>query len=293
MLNYNHLYYFHIAAVEGSVAGAAQRLGVTQPTVSEQVRSLERTLGVSLFERQPTGLRLTQSGRLTFEHTSIMFRAGERLAEALGHGSSEIPRTLRIGISGAVARTTTTDFLMPLLALTDCMPSIRGGDGLELMRELRSNDLDLVLTETEPPEAARRGLEVVLIDRMTLIAVAAPDVQPAPDWQNVGLVNYRSTSGFRWDVESYLDAHSLRPRIVGETDDALFLLESAARGGYVAFVPRSIARDAIANGRLRSIAQLDGSHAGVHALYQDGATADLARRAVDVLLTHVRSLHSD
>jgi len=52
MLNYNHLHYFHVAALEGSVAGAAVKLGVTQPTVSEQVRSLERALGVSLFERQ-------------------------------------------------------------------------------------------------------------------------------------------------------------------------------------------------------------------------------------------------
>lgn len=54
MLNYNHLYYFHVAALEGSVAAAAVRLGVTQPTVSEQVRALERALEVSLFERQST-----------------------------------------------------------------------------------------------------------------------------------------------------------------------------------------------------------------------------------------------
>mgnify|MGYP001043149089 CR=1 FL=1 len=50
MLNYNHLYYFHVAAIEGSVAGAAERLGVTAATVSEQVRALERALGKKLFE---------------------------------------------------------------------------------------------------------------------------------------------------------------------------------------------------------------------------------------------------
>jgi DNA-binding transcriptional LysR family regulator len=41
MLDYNHLYYFHVAATAGSVANAAQRLGVTQPTVSEQVKAIE------------------------------------------------------------------------------------------------------------------------------------------------------------------------------------------------------------------------------------------------------------
>jgi len=54
-----------------------------------------------------------------------MFRAGERLSEALGHNVGELPRTLRIGISSSVARTTTTDFLMPLLGLEGCVPSIR------------------------------------------------------------------------------------------------------------------------------------------------------------------------
>lgn len=289
MLNYNHLHYFHVAALEGSVASAAERLGVTQPTVSEQVRALERALGVSLFERHSTGLRLTEAGRLTFEHTSVMFRAGERLAEALGQRTSSVPRSLRIGISSSVARTTSADFLMPLLAIEDCMPSVRAGDAVELLRDLRGAELDLVLCESEPPEAAARGLECSKLDTMTLIAVGPPGLNPAPDWQDVGLVNYRASSAFRWDIEAYLDEHGLRPRIAAEADDALFLVEAAARGGHVAFVPRSVARDAIANGRLVKLAELDSSHAGVYALFQDNATSELARRAVAVLVDHVQS----
>ncbi len=289
MLNYNHLYYFHVAALEGSVAGAAGRLGVTQPTVSEQVRALERALGVSLFERHPTGLRLTESGRLAFEHTSVMFRAGEHLAQALGHGPVDTPKNLRIGLSGSVARTTTTDFLMPLLALEQCMPSIRAGDTVELLRDLRGSELDLVLCETEPPLPAQRGLEIVQLDTMTLIAVGPPALELAPDWQNARMIHYRGTSAFRWDVDSYLDAQGLRPKIAAESDDALFLVEAAARGGYVAFVPKSIARDAISAGRLAVLAELSTEHAGVFALYQDGATADLARQAVAILIEYVRT----
>jgi len=65
-LNYNHLYYFHVAALEGSVAAAAQRLGVTAATVSEQLRTLERALAHDLFERTQSGLKLTDAGRLAF-----------------------------------------------------------------------------------------------------------------------------------------------------------------------------------------------------------------------------------
>lgn len=284
MLNYNHLYYFHTAATEGSIASAAQRLGVSQGTVSEQVRTLERTLRVSLFERQPGGLKLTEAGRLAFEHTSVMFRAGERLSEALGHDHGQLPRTLRIGLTGAVGRTTTANFLLPLLAIPGCVPSIRGGDAGELIRDLRANELDLVLCESEPPESALNGLEVAVLDRMKLVAVAAPTLEIADDWSNVALVHYRPSSAFRWDIEEYLDERNLRPSIAAESDDSLFLIEAASRGGYIAFVPSTVARDAVAAGRLRALATLTPSHGGIHAIYQDGVSAELVRRAITTLI---------
>jgi LysR family transcriptional regulator, transcriptional activator of nhaA len=287
VLNYNHLHYFHIAAVEGSVAAAAGRLGVTQPTVSEQIRVLEKTLGVALFERKATGLKLTDVGRLAFEHTSVMFRAGERLVESLGHAERNLPATLRVGLSSAVARSTTTSFLMPLLALPNCVPTIEIGDIAALLRMLRMNEMDLVIGETEPPEASRRGLESVRLDDCQMVAVAAPSVEPAPDWQNVSLLQYRPTSSYRWEVEAFLDDNNLRPQVAAEVDDSLFLVEGAARGGHVAFVPRSVAKEAIAAGRLRILARLPTSSC-VHALYQSSDTSELARRAVEVLVQHAQ-----
>ena len=293
MLNYNHLHYFHVTAVEGTVASAAQTLGVTQPTVSEQIKALERTLGVTLFDRTPTGLKLTEAGRLAFEHTSVMFRAGERLVESLGYSPSDMPRTLRVGIGSAIARTTAIDFFLPLLAIERCVPWIRSADSLELLRALRDRELDLVLSETEPPEAARQGLVIAQLDRVTLTAVAPPDLQPESDWRNVGIVHYRASSTFRWEVEAFLERNRLRPRVVAEADDALFMLEAAARGGYVAFVSRSIARDALGAGRVKRLDQIDTEHLGIHAVYQDGASAELARRAVDVLVAHVHASRAE
>ena len=293
MLNYNHLHYFHIAAGEGTVAAAAQRLGVTQPTVSEQIKALERTLGVMLFERTPTGLKLTDAGRLAFEHTSVMFRAGERLVESLGYGPSDVPRSLRVGIGSSCARSTAIDFFLPLLAIERCVPSIRSADSVELLRELRDRELDLVLSETEPPEPARQGLVITQLDRVSLVAVAPPSLAPSPDWQDVRLVQYRASSSYRWEVEAFLEQRGLRPRIVAEADDALFMLEAAARGGYVAFVSRTIARDAIASGRVKRLELIQTEHLGVHAIYQDGTASELARRAVDILVAHVHATGSD
>ena len=287
MLNFNHLYYFHVIASEGAVKSAADRLGVTQPTVSEQLRMLERTLGVQLFERTSTGLRLTQAGRDAFEHTTAMFLAGERLVEALGHTSPR-PVALRVGVSSAMSRTIATDFLMPVLAVEGCHPSIRVGDFNDLLRELRSHELDLVVGETEPLDLPRSKLEVALVHRPVLVAVARPEIEPRPGWENLSLLDYRPASIYHWEVDAYLKENGLRPRFVGEVDDAFLMLEAVMRGGFVAFVPRSVARDALKLGRVRAIATLTPATAGVHAVFHAGDTLDLARRAVEQLIANAR-----
>jgi LysR family transcriptional activator of nhaA len=67
-LNYHHLLYFYTVAREGSVARASEALHLTQPTISAQVRQLERTLGERLFERRGRGLALTEAGRLAYHY---------------------------------------------------------------------------------------------------------------------------------------------------------------------------------------------------------------------------------
>lgn len=289
MLNFNHLYYFHVTAAEGSIKAAAERLGVTQPTVSEQLRILERSLGVELFERTPTGLKLTAAGREANEHAVAMFLAGERLMKALGQGNHAPEVVLRVGASSSMARTVAADFLMPVLTVEACRPSIRTGEFAEMLRELRSRELDLVIGETEPAEVAREGLAVELICRPSLVAVVLPEVQPREDWKNLSLLEYRTSSVYRWEVENYLHANALHPAVMGELDDAFLMLEAVLRGGFVAFVPLSIAGPAIKAKRVMALATLTPETAGIYAVYPEGDTLVLARKAVERLIANARA----
>ncbi len=288
MLNFNHLYYFHVTALEGSVKAAADRLGVTQPTVSEQLRMLERSLGLQLFDRSGGGIRLTQAGRQALEHTTAMFVAGERLLAALGKPSTEPTVSLRVGVSSAVSRTIATDFLMPVLTLDRCKPVIQVGDFTAMLRDLRAHELDLIIGETEPTEVARPDLEMATIHRPVLVAIAHPEAVLEPDWHNVGVLEYRSSSIYHWEVESYLAENGLRPNSMGEVDDAFLMLEAVARGGAVAFVPRTVAREAVKLGRVKVLSSFAPKSAAVHALYHHGETVDLARAAVERLIANAK-----
>lgn len=77
-LNYHHLFYFWTVARDGSIAKASQALRLAPPTVSEQIRSLEESLGVKLFEKEGRNLVLTEVGRVAYEYAEEIFPAVRR-----------------------------------------------------------------------------------------------------------------------------------------------------------------------------------------------------------------------
>ena len=63
-MNLNHLAIFQAVAEESSMSRGAERLCISQPAVSKQIKDLEAALGVTLFDRLPRGLRLTEAGEV-------------------------------------------------------------------------------------------------------------------------------------------------------------------------------------------------------------------------------------
>jgi DNA-binding transcriptional LysR family regulator len=187
-----------------------------------------------------------------------------------------------------MARTIAADFLMPVLTVEQCRPLIRTGEFNQLLRELRSQELDLVVGETEPLEASHANLEVKLIYRPSLVAIGFPGVEPQTDWTNLSLLEFRTASIYHWEVEAYLHEKGLRPKVMGELDDAFLMVEAVARGGFVAFVPRSVAREALRAGRVKELALVTPSSAGIYAVYPADHSLQLARTAVDRLIENAR-----
>lgn len=296
-MNFNHLHYFHVTATAGSVKAAAERLGVTQPTISQQIRALEQSLGVQLFDRSAASLRLTRAGRVAFEHTRAMFLEGDRLAAALRatERGAEEAVALRVGVSAAVARTVAVDLLMPLLTVARCVPEVHTSDLQELLRELRSHDLDLVVGEGAP---TADGFEVTPLHRPVLVAVVSPEISPRPDWSNLHLLEFAPTSSYRWEVAQHLAANGLRPIPSGSFDDALLLFEAVVRApedgrrAFVAFVPRTTARAGVAAGRARVIGSVV-PEGGLHAIHLAASKLDVARAAVKALADHSRTLDEE
>ena len=90
-----HLRYFVAVADEGSVSGAARsRLNTAQPSLSRQLKDMEKELGVELFDRRARGVVLTRSGRLFLGHVRQVLK---QLDDAVGI-VRDAPMVIRVGI---------------------------------------------------------------------------------------------------------------------------------------------------------------------------------------------------
>lgn len=98
------LQYFIAAAEERSLSAAARRLDVSVPAVSKLVASLERSLGVSLFDRAPHGLTLTSSGEIYLKACQPLFDGLAAADEALKEEASYVRGTLVVGAPQMLAQ---------------------------------------------------------------------------------------------------------------------------------------------------------------------------------------------
>ncbi len=91
---------FHAVATEGSIQKAAERLRITQPAVSIQIKALEQGRKVNLFRRNGHALQLTSKGQALFEAASRLFRAQKDAEDILTSAYDGMSGTLVLGADG-------------------------------------------------------------------------------------------------------------------------------------------------------------------------------------------------
>lgn len=103
-LDWSLIQSFLAVAETGSLSAAARRLGASQPTLGRQIRQVETQLGVSLFQRQPRGLKLTPTGVALLEPAKAMQAAMGQIALTAAGQEENIKGTVRITASVFVAQ---------------------------------------------------------------------------------------------------------------------------------------------------------------------------------------------
>ncbi|MBA3543679.1 MAG: LysR family transcriptional regulator [Chthoniobacterales bacterium] len=97
-LEIRHLRYFLAVAEAGSFSRAANRLGLSQPNISQQMRDLETALRVDLFQRRGKRILLTSAGRIFEEHARSILRQIESFLQELTTEPGQMRGALHLGV---------------------------------------------------------------------------------------------------------------------------------------------------------------------------------------------------
>lgn len=246
-LNLDHLQTFADVIALGSFSAAAERLNLTQPAVSLQVRQLERRLGVRLVERVGRRAQPTSAGRDLLVHIrQIEAAVGGALGAMEQHRAGSVGR-VRLG-TGATA----CIYLLPgiLRALRTRFPSleilVRTGNTSEMLKLLEENAIDVALV-TLPAPGRMFEVTPVLDDELVAIfaagsAPAAPVVTPAL-LATLPVVLYEPGGNARRVVDDWFLRAGLSLKPAMELGNVEAIKELVGAGLGCAVLPRLAVRD--------------------------------------------------
>ena len=254
-LNYHHLRYFRVIAGERNLSAAARKLNLSPPALSVQLKQLEESMGHILFERLPTGLELTEAGRVALDYAQTIGKAGEELMDVMRHGVGAGRQVLRVGAVATLSRNFQLEFLRPALKREDIEVVVRSGSLAELIVSLQSHEVDVVLSNEPIRRDSERSWHSHLLADQAVALVGAPNwktkrLKFPQDFDRVPLVLPSFESNTRAGFERIIASAGVRPRIMAEVDDMAMLRLLAREGDVLALVPPLVVRDEIATGDL-------------------------------------------
>ncbi|WP_248920561.1 LysR substrate-binding domain-containing protein [Pseudomonas entomophila] len=225
----NALRMFEVVARHLNFRLAAEELGLTQAAVAQQIRGLEASLGIRLFERLPRGLGLTDAG--------LAYSASVRDALAMIDEATRLLRPAPTHLTVSVTPTFASKWLIPRLgAFAEDNPQI----DLRLLATDRlshfhTDGVDLAVRQGQPPFGAGLNAEPLLEQR--IVAVASPRLiadKGLPD-------SFEALQGFVW----LHDAHGFWPQFTA----TLYPGHAPASARHMRFNQTALAIEAAVNGQ--------------------------------------------
>jgi DNA-binding transcriptional LysR family regulator len=293
-----HLRYFVAVAEEGHVTRAAERLGIQQPPLSQQIRALERELDVLLFRRKPRGVELTDAGRALLDDARFILayidRAvattnrtarGEHGRIAIGYTSTApyvpfVPRVIRAfreaypGVSLALEESTSGQLVEALR--NEKLDSI-------FIREPDINASGItvsLLLEEEMVVALPRGHALAFSARRNKDAALSLEALTTESFvlgrQPVG-------SGLYHSVMAAFRAAGFTPRVAQEAPRMLSTLSLVATGLGITVVPESLQRLHLHGVVYRPLKGNKKFVAPLYLAHRRGENSAVVRRFIDLV----------
>lgn len=255
VIEMKHLRLLDAVERNGTLSAAAKELGFTQPALTQQMQSLEDTVGTPIVIRSSSGVRLTEAG-------NVLLRHGRKVLDAMALAQAEVDAitTMQAGHARVACFPSAAATLIPPAfgALHQEFPKLRFGlleaDTDEALSALRRGDVDVAVIYHYEPEI---GAPLKLLSEERAFPILTEEIWLALP-RDHGLagadqVSLTDVSDARWvagcpscrgNLNSMTSRADFTPEVAFETDDYVALHSLVAQGLGVALVPDLMRRAA-------------------------------------------------
>jgi DNA-binding transcriptional LysR family regulator len=282
-----HLRYFVAVAEEHHVTRAAERLGIRQPPLSQQIRALEAELQVQLFHRKPRGVELTEAGETLLADARAILQQVDRACTAAQRAARGEAGRIGLGFTSSAS----FHPLVPRLirSYREAFPQValtleESGTG-ELVEALLDEQLDAAFVRSPIAEAAGIAVLAILEEPMTVVLPAghalAVAIAPLPLAALAGetLILYRRPlgPGLYDAIIAACQGAGFSPNIGQEAPRMLATLSLVAAGLGATLVPESMRRVGVTGVVYRALDPEAGLVAPLNLAYRRSGGSAAAR----------------
>jgi DNA-binding transcriptional LysR family regulator len=247
VISSRQLEYFQAVARELHFTRAAQTQRIAQPALSQQIRKLERQLGLTLFERNNHQVSLTPAGAALLGHAERILSDLVAVEEEMLGWSSGVRGRIRLGAARGLMPQLARILVVYCRAYPQVEVEVREQNTEEMMAGLLAGRIDAA-TLAAPPHLAERRIEWQPLGSEPLVLIAGPDTAlgrrdrvPVRDLDGQDLVGYPSQSAIAAIIAGALAEAGAVPHPRFESREYTTARALASVGLAAAVVPRSVA----------------------------------------------------
>ncbi len=241
-MDFRQLRYFVAVYEEGHVGRAAERLSLSQPALSQQIRLLEHSLDVSLFERSSKRLLPTLAAHTLYHHAVPLLEGMQRARDALRNFKGQSQRTLAIGVMQTVQSSLVPQMLDHVRkAQPHLVVQIYELSAMEIERRLLNGSLDIGIGYLPPRQPGLHGL-LLYEDELKLVI---PNNHPLREFKKVSMTQAAELPmlllGEEFQVrqiwQNQLSNLGRRPYVQAEVNNMSGILDSLAHMKLATVLP--------------------------------------------------------
>ena len=270
MRNFNHLYYFYIVAKLKSVTAAAFHLKTSQPSLTTQIKTLETSIGKTLFIKKGRVLELTLDGRKLFDICSRMFEVNDELENFL-QGSDARELNINIGVNNEIPREFITNVIGQVLNKykINNRPNIKISSGTHehLIDQLKLSKLNFIITNKSENEL---GLKILKEYSMPVVVVGTADLIKKIKIKSLKnndeilkkisefLALPSDHLALRTETNSYLAKNKIKYNLIFESDIIASIVRSTMDGMTFCLLPLPYIHKELQQNLLRALTSKNG-----------------------------------